>query len=85
MQIPNIFTPTNDQLNDAFELRLAAPRPFHLPVFDRWGRPVFRTQQDGDFWTGAGRPAGVSYYLRRYSTDCDPGERPVRGILTRAQ
>lgn len=49
MQIPNIFTPGNDQLNDTFERRLAAPRTFHLQVFNRWRREIFSTQQYCDF------------------------------------
>jgi len=83
--VPNIFTPNGDNVNDVFALRLAAPRTFAVQVFNRWGREVFRTSQYGDFWTGAGSPEGVYYYLWRYSTDCDATERTVRGTVTLAR
>ena len=61
--VPTIFTPNADGINEVFELRLQAPRTFHLQVFNRWGREVFSTDTYGDFWTGAGASAGVYYYL----------------------
>ena len=45
----------------------------------------FSTRQYGDFWTGAGASAGVYYYYWRYSTDCDPVERTVKGTVTLMQ
>ena len=83
--VPNIFTPNGDNLNEAFELQLAAPRTFAVQIFNRWGREVFRTSQYGDSWTGAGSPAGVYYYIWHYSTDCDTTERTVRGTITLAR
>jgi len=83
--VPNIFTPNGDNLNDVFALQLTAPRTFAMQIFNRWGREVFRTGQYGDFWTGAGSPEGVYYYLWHYSTDCDTTERTVRGTITLAR
>ena len=77
--LPNIFTPNGDGLNDAFELLLQYPRTYFVQVFNRWGREVFSTNRYGDFWTGATSPAGAYYYLWRYSTDCEPAERVVKG------
>lgn len=84
-EVPNVFTPNHDHLNDAFELRLTAPRTFQLRVFNRWGREVFSTNHYGDFWTGAGAAAGVYYYYWRYSTDCDPVEHTLKGTVTLVQ
>ncbi|RZL13821.1 MAG: hypothetical protein EOO62_07135 [Hymenobacter sp.] len=84
-EVPNVFTPNHDHLNDAFELRLAGPRTFHLQIFNRWGREVFSTNQYGNFWTGSGAAAGVYYYYWRYSTDCDPVEHTLKGTVTLVQ
>ena len=83
--IPNIFTPNGDGLNEEFALRLSAPRTSEIQIFNRWGREVFHTSQYGEFWTGAGSPVGVYYYVWRYSTDCDATEHTVRGIVTLAR
>jgi gliding motility-associated-like protein len=80
--IPTVFTPNGDYVNEVFELRLTAPRTFELQIFNRWGRQVFTTSKYGDFWTGAGAGAGLYYYQWRYSTECEPTERIVKGTVT---
>ncbi|OON70117.1 hypothetical protein B0919_05090 [Hymenobacter sp. CRA2] len=85
LEIPNIFTPNGDRLNDVFALRLQYPRTFRLQIFNRWGREVFTTTQADNFWTGEGASEGVYYYLWRYSTDCEPTERVVKGTVTLAR
>nr|WP_246399018.1 gliding motility-associated C-terminal domain-containing protein [Hymenobacter luteus] len=81
-QIPNIFTPNADQVNDVFELRLPYARTFHLQIFDRWGRLIFTSRQYGNFWDGLGAADGVYYYLAKYTTDCDAAEQTVKGHVT---
>lgn len=78
-QIPNVFTPNGDGVNDVFELRLQYPRTSQVQVFNRWGREVFSTPTYGPFWSGEGASAGIYYFLWRYATDCDPVERTVKG------
>ena len=80
--VPNIFTPNGDGLNEVFALRLAAPRTSEVKIYNRWGREVFHTSHYGDFWTGEGSPAGLYYYMWRYSTDCDPTEQTIHGTVT---
>ena len=79
VQVPNIFTPNGDGINETFELTLQYPRTFRLQVFNRWGSEVFSTSTYGQFWTAAGASSGLYYYLWRYSTDCDPAERVIKG------
>jgi gliding motility-associated-like protein len=79
--VPNVITPNQDGRNDVFELTLQSPRTFQLQVFSRWGQEVFHTNQYGDFWAGTGVPAGLYYYLWRYSTECDPTEQLVKGWI----
>jgi len=71
LDIPNVFTPNNDGLNDYFfprELLSHALESFHMQVFDRWGEKIFETSAiDGRGWDGkyGGRamPQGVYVYL----------------------
>ncbi|MBF9236270.1 gliding motility-associated C-terminal domain-containing protein [Hymenobacter sp. BT683] len=77
--VPNVFTPNGDGINDAFELKLQHPRTSRLQVFNRWGREVFTATTYGHFWTGTGASNGLYYYIWRYTTECDPAERVVKG------
>ncbi|WP_210521549.1 T9SS type B sorting domain-containing protein [Hymenobacter terricola] len=79
--VPNIITPNHDGHNDVFELTLQSPRTFHLQVYSRWGQEVFHTDTYGDFWSGTGAPAGIYYYLWRYSTECEAQEKLVKGWI----
>ena len=77
--VPNVFTPNGDQVNDRFELKLQYPRTSQVQVFNRWGREIYSASTYGAFWSGEGASAGIYYYLWRYSTDCDLVERTVKG------
>lgn len=41
--IPNVFTPNSDGLNDLFEVVYNGKESYNLEVFDRWGKPLFRS------------------------------------------
>jgi gliding motility-associated-like protein len=83
-ELPNIFTPNRDGMNDVFR-----PFPFkfvkqiNMVVYDRWGAEVFATKDPAVLWNGThqktGMPcdAGVYYYV------CDVGELRLTGIVNR--
>ncbi|WP_457066317.1 DUF7948 domain-containing protein [Hymenobacter sp. UYAg731] len=66
---PNIITPNNDGSNDTF-----VPTPLlqgtRLQVFNRWGRPVFSTDNYQNDW-GAGQAPGIYYYLLANEQLCE--------------
>jgi len=72
LDIPNIFSPNGDGVNDFFFPRSllsgVSTRDFHMRIYNRWGQLVFETR-DGDDrgWDGTvgGRPQtpGVYVYL----------------------
>ncbi|TGE25306.1 gliding motility-associated C-terminal domain-containing protein [Hymenobacter aquaticus] len=74
-ELPNIFTPNGDGINDTFRPRVSSPlRKVHFQAFNRWGVKVYDGDADpGINWTGnatsgeRGRgiqvPDGVYYYL----------------------
>ncbi len=71
IDIPNIFTPNGDGLNDYFfprQLLSSRISSFNMQVFDRWGRIVFETDNSlGKGWDGkynnADQPEGAYLYI----------------------
>ncbi|MEO1448199.1 MAG: gliding motility-associated C-terminal domain-containing protein [Bacteroidota bacterium] len=88
MFVPNVFTPNNDGIHDAF---LPEPGPevlrYAWEIFDRWGRKVTEGSGSGSKWDGNlnGRPVrnGVYFYSLRYYCDFLPNKAEFRtGSLT---
>ncbi len=76
---PNVFSPNGDGINDTFSLSNLGDPSMNLPgdnclntfeyvsIFDRSGKSIFRTKQRDFNWTGDDAPAGVYYYVVKYS------------------
>jgi hypothetical protein len=60
--IPNIITPNNDQTNERFVVQGLPAGSWALTVYNRWGRPVFATDNYQHNW-GAGVAQGLYYYV----------------------
>lgn len=72
-QVPNVFSPNGDGVNDVFiPQMLAPPTRYNLEVFDRYGRPVFSSNALGNGWNGTlnarSVSEGVYYWVLQY--DC---------------
>lgn len=71
LDIPNVFTPNGDGVNDYFfprNLLTHALTRFHMQIFNRWGEKIFETgNTDGRGWDGQyggkPQPQGVYIYL----------------------
>lgn len=64
--IPNILTANNDGLNELFAAYPACGyESYDLRVYNRWGRPVFTTQ-DRQGWRPQSLPAGTYFYSLQY-------------------
>lgn len=70
MEIPNVFTPNGDKVNDIFRLNASNLTEITVTIFDRWGNVVYDLTSDtGNFaWDGknqAGKecPAGTYFYI----------------------
>ncbi|HLG36068.1 MAG TPA: gliding motility-associated C-terminal domain-containing protein [Bacteroidia bacterium] len=59
---PNIFTPNNDGINDAFII-VNLPPQSKLVVFNRWGSEVFSSSNYDNKWQGDNLADGVYYYI----------------------
>jgi gliding motility-associated-like protein len=69
LEIPNVFTPDGDQINDNFFFPNSAIVEFSCTVFDRWGKQVFTFNNINTVWDGSnennGKPCtdGVYFYM----------------------
>lgn len=69
-ELPNVFTPNGDRSNDLFvPFPYRGVRSIQLTVFNRWGQPVFETDDPAIEWTGTHKDTGerlsdgVYYYV----------------------
>jgi gliding motility-associated-like protein len=50
-EVPNVFTPNGDGVNDEFKLKLYSVKSYSVKIFNRWGRLVYEFQES-DVSTG---------------------------------
>ena len=71
VDVPNVFTPNNDGVNDYFFPRKFLSRgvtSFRMSIYNRWGQQIYETTStDGQGWDGAlngvAQPSGVYVYV----------------------
>ena len=78
LTVPNTFTPNGDGANDEFRVVYRSIKEFHMWVYNRWGRLVFKSDNPDKGWDGTinNRPAaeGAYYYvIRALGTDAEQG------------
>ena len=59
VQIPNVFTPNNDNQNDLFKIATCGLKKFHCEIYNRWGVEIFESNDTTDAWNGQ-TPSGAS-------------------------
>ena len=78
LTVPNLFTPNGDGQNDEFRVVYRSIKEFHIWVYNRWGKLVYKSDDPAKGWDGNinGRPAaaGAYYYvIRALGTDAESG------------
>ncbi len=67
LEVPNVFTPNGDGLNDIFQVKAWSVTEFRAIVLNRWGRKVFEWSDPNAGWDGRinGKYAspGTYYYI----------------------
>lgn len=58
LEIPNVFTPDGDEVNDNFFFPNSAIVEFNCTVFDRWGKQVFTFNNINTVWDGSNENNG---------------------------
>ena len=82
--LPNVFTPNDDGVNDRFEWPIVFAKRTSVHIFDRWGALMFSTDEPYRFWTGRfnGRPAPEGVYFYVYEYELCGESRRLRGSFT---
>jgi gliding motility-associated-like protein len=68
IEIPNIFTPNLDGVNDEFKVRAKGVKEFHCEIYDRWGIKLYEWDDVSKGWNGylknnSKAPTGTYYYI----------------------
>ncbi|MFT4600702.1 MAG: gliding motility-associated-like protein [Arenicella sp.] len=78
--VPNIFSPNGDGFND--NLQVYGPRLFNyqIEIYDRWGKRVFRSDEQKDYWDGTINGSNLSpqTFVYMLSGETVLGERIVQ-------
>jgi gliding motility-associated-like protein len=83
--LPNIFTPNEDGVNDLYHPVL----PYYniekvdFKVFNRWGFPLFQTQNPSLDWDGTDSTTGKVVSSGTYFYTCTVYERRLTGVEDR--
>ena len=68
LEVPNVFTPNGDQLNDYFEVPTDGITVYELTIFTRTGTRIYHSRSPRIYWDGRSLegkelPEGVYYYV----------------------
>ncbi len=68
IEIPNVFTPNDDEVNDVFTIKSTGVKEISLQIFNRWGEKLYefsgdRAAWDGKVGNGALVPSGTYFFF----------------------
>lgn len=68
INIPNVFTPDGDGINDYFTIANSGLKEYKIEIYDRWGIKVFESESalfdwDGRSTSGVAMSEGTYYYI----------------------
>ena len=68
VEIPNVFTPNNDGINDVFVVKSGGLKYFECHIFNRWGELIYEWTNINDGWNGISMAGvnvsdGVYFYI----------------------
>ena len=80
LEVPNVFTPNGDQINDYFEVSTDGTTVYEFSVFTRTGTLVYHSLSPRIFWDGNSLDGialkeGVYYYVIEEEGGSDPFEK----------
>ena len=52
LQVPNVFTPNGDGINDEFRVAYRSIKKYNITIFNRWGRKVYSSTNPAQGWDG---------------------------------
>lgn len=80
LEVPNVFTPNGDQVNDYFEVTTDGTTVYEFSVFTRTGTRIFHSLSPQIFWDGNSLDGielkeGVYYYVIEEEGGSNPFEK----------
>ncbi|MCK5135164.1 MAG: gliding motility-associated C-terminal domain-containing protein [Bacteroidales bacterium] len=80
LDVPNVFTPNGDKVNDYFEVTTDGTTVYEFSVFTRTGTRVFYSRSPRIFWDGKtsgglDMKEGVYYYVIEETGDSEPFDK----------
>jgi gliding motility-associated-like protein len=67
LEVPNVFSPNADQINDQFRVKYNAVKTFQAIVYNRWGKKMYEWTDVAAGWDGTSNgnevPEGVYFYV----------------------
>ena len=81
IEIPNVFTPDGDGINDCFEIKGVKDffTGIRLQVFNRWGKKIYDNDNYHNEWNGNGCADGVYYFIINFPRNVI---KPVNSSVT---
>ncbi len=68
--IPNVFSPNKDGLNDFFSIhnnqKTLCVNDFSINIYNRWGKRVYNSENFFFEWSGEGLASGVYFYVIQF-------------------
>ena len=90
IEVPNVFTPNNDGMNDLFEIKnIEMHRNARLVIKDRWGGTVFKANnyESSNPWNGSNMNTGSKvadgtyFYILQYFDTLAEEEKVLNGTI----
>jgi len=86
IQVPSVFTPNQDFLNDVFRIRgIDNYSFFHLAIYNRFGKIVFESKQSDKGWDGnyigLEQPTGGYVWILQYAESSSQKINMIRGSV----
>ena len=87
LEVPNVFSPNNDNINDIFKLNFPkfTPKTIDFKVFNRWGSIVYSSQDVNFKWNGTASSTGGStlsegvYFIQLQTANGILSKRLIKG------
>ncbi len=80
IEVPNIFTPNGDQVNDLYELNTTCLIELEYWIVNRWGNTIFHASELNTSWDGKidSQPASEGVYFIKYVAK-NSGGKEIKG------
>lgn len=87
INIPNVFTPDGDGINDFFFIRSSGLKEFQLDVYNRWGTLVYSTTSADSKWDGRSTAGvelsdGTYYFILKATSSVTSKDESTKGFVS---